>query len=65
MANSLTESVFSKDSCLSYKRESFITNCGDEVCVKVIFLIKLQAFTRNGNDEFVADSVTEYVFSKA
>ena len=56
------ESIFSKDSNLSYKHETFTINGSDKVCFSQ-FLVKLQAFTINGNDEFVADSVTESVFS--
>ena len=56
MADYLTESVFSKDSGLSYKHES------RSLC-QSHFLVKLQALTINGNDEVVADSVTESVFS--
>ena len=54
MPDFLTESVFSKPSGVSYKHENFTINGRDKVCVRVLFLVKLQAFTMNGNDEFVA-----------
>ena len=62
MVASSTESIFSKDSNLSYKQETFTINGSDKVCFSQ-FLVKLWAFAINGNDEFVADSVTESVFS--
>ena len=62
MTDIVAESVFSEASGVSYKQKSFAINGSDKVCVN-LFLVKLQAFTMNGNDEFVVDSMTESVSS--
>ena len=55
MTDIVAESVFSEAS-------GFTINGSDKVCVN-LFLVKLQAFTMNGNEEFVVDSMTESVSS--
>ena len=62
LTDTVAESVFSEASGVSYKQESFTINGSDKVCVN-LFLVKLQAFTMNGNEEFVVDSMTESVSS--
>ena len=55
MTDFVTVSVFSKASGIYCKHESFTINDSDKC--QSLFLVKLLAFTMNGNDEFVADSI--------